>query len=95
MRDYNDSLVLDNDGNEVGFAHRAIKVNCHVASEWKDDVLNGRIRAVDLKLLVHPKFLDANPDIGWNEMFDWEQAIFIRSVFGDDLAKLVAMQRKR
>ena len=95
MRDYNDSLVLDNDGNEVGFAHRAIKVNCHVASEWKDDVLNGRIRAVDLKLLVHPKFLDANPDIGWNEMFDWEQAIFVHSVFGDDLAKLVAMQRKR
>ena len=95
MRDYNDSLVLDNDGNEVGFAHRAIKVNCHVASEWKDDVLNGRIRAVDLKLLVHPKFLDVDSDAGWNEMFDWEQAIFVRSVSSDDLAKLISMQRKR
>jgi hypothetical protein len=95
MCDYNDSLILDNDGNEIGFAHRAIKVNCHVAPEWKEDVLNGRISATSLKLLVHPKFLDANPDAGWNEMFDWEQAIFVRSVFGDNLAKLVAMQRKR
>lgn len=95
MCDYSDSLILDNDGNEIGFAHRAIKVNCHVAPEWKDDVLNGRIRATELKLLVHPKFLDADSDAGWNEMFDWEQAIFVRSVFGDDLAKLVAMQRKR
>lgn len=70
-------------------------MNCQVAPEWKDDVLNGYIRAVDLKLLVHPKFLDADSDAGWNEMFDWEQAIFVRSVLGDDLAKLVAMQRKR
>lgn len=95
MCDYNDSLILDNDGNEIGFAHRAIKVNCHVAPEWKEDVLNGRISATSLKLLVHPKFLDVNPDAGWNEMFDREQAIFVRSVFGDNLAKLVAMQRKR
>lgn len=46
-------------------------MNCQVAPEWKDDVLNGYIRAVDLKLLVHPKFLDADSDAGWNEMFDW------------------------
>lgn len=89
------TTTTHNDGNEIGFAHRAIKVNCHVAPEWKEDVLNGRISATSLKLLVHPKFLDANPDAGWNEMFDWEQAIFVRSVFGDNLAKLVAMQRKR
>lgn len=95
MSDHNDSLILDNDGNEIGFAHRAIKVNCHVAPEWKDDVLNGRIRATELKLLVHPKFLDADSDAGWNEMFDWGQAIFVCSVFDEDSTKLVAMQRKR